>query len=553
MEIGLDSGMPTYAGGLGILAGDTVRAAADLKVPLVAVTLLHRRGYFTQTLDPQGKQTETPTQWKVEDFLAEQEERATVTIEGRSVFLRAWLFEVRGIDGFVVPVYFLDADLPENSEWDRNLTGSLYGGDERYRLCQEALLGIGGVRMLRALGYQQIERFHMNEGHSSLLTVELLRERVSAENRKVIQQDDLEAIRSLCVFTTHTPVPAGHDRFPLSLVLRVLGLAPVRDMGAVLLYEGSLNMTYLALKLSRYVNGVAKKHGEVSRQMFGGYEIDSITNGVHVATWTSPSFQEIFDRHVPGWRKDNFSLRYALSIPLADIWEAHRQAKRELLALIRQETGTELAPDVFTVGFARRATPYKRPDLLFRELDRLRAIARKVGRLQLVYAGKAHPRDQAGKELIERIFSMRDSLKKDIPLVYLPNYHMRLGKLITAGVDLWLNTPQPPLEASGTSGMKAALNGVPSLSVLDGWWIEGHIEGVTGWGIGEDSRFETKDGDGEEDATALYDKLEKTILPLFYKQRDGFISVMRGAIALNGSFFNTERMVQEYVLRAYFR
>ena len=553
MEIGLDSAMPTYAGGLGILAGDTVRAAADLKVPLVAVTLLHRRGYFNQKLDAQGKQTEAPAEWKVEGFLTEQEERATLSIEGRSVSLRAWLFEVRGIDGFVVPVYFLDADLPENSEWDRNLTGSLYGGDDRYRLCQEAFLGIGGVRMLRALGYQQIERFHMNEGHSSLLTVELLRERASAENRTVIEQDDLEAIRNLCVFTTHTPVPAGHDRFPLSLVLRVLGLAPIRDMRAVLLYEGSLNMTYLALKLSRYVNGVAKKHGQVSRQMFGGYEIDSITNGVHVATWTSASFQEIFDRYVPGWRRDNFSLRYALSIPLTDVWEAHRQAKGELLALIRQETGIALAPDAFTLGFARRATPYKRPDLLFRELGRLRAVAATVGRIQIVYAGKAHPRDQGGKELIERIFNVRDALEKEIPLVYLPNYDMRLAKLITAGVDLWLNNPQPPLEASGTSGMKAALNGVPSLSVLDGWWIEGHIEGVTGWGIGEDSRYETGEGDGEGDAAALYDKLEKTILPLFYKQRDGFISVMRGAIALNGSFFNTERMVQEYVLKAYFR
>lgn len=553
MEIGLDSAMPTYAGGLGILAGDTIRSAADLKVPLVAVTLLHRRGYFTQKLDEHGKQAEGPAEWKVEDFLSEQEERVTLAIERRSVALRAWLYEVRGIDGFVVPVYFLDADLPENSEWDRNLTGSLYGGDERYRLCQEALLGIGGVRMLRALGYGQIERFHMNEGHSSLLTMELLRERADAENRRIVEPDDLEAIRNQCVFTTHTPVPAGHDRFPLSLVLRVLGLAPIRDMRTVLLYEGSLNLTYLALRLSRYVNGVAKKHGQVSRQMFGGYEIDSITNGVHVPTWASAPFQEIFDRYIPGWRQDNFSLRYALSVPLAEIWEAHVQAKRELLADVRQETGVGLAPDTFTIGFARRATPYKRPDLLFRDLDRLRAIAKDVGRVQIVYAGKAHPRNQGGKDLIERIFSMRDSLQKEVPIVYLPNYDMRLGKLITAGVDLWLNTPQPPLEASGTSGMKAALNGVPSLSVLDGWWIEGHIEGVTGWGIGEDSRYETRDGDGDGDAAALYDKLEKIILPLFYQQRDNFIGVMRNAIALNGSFFNTGRMVQEYVLKAYFR
>jgi starch phosphorylase len=550
MEIGLDVEVPTYAGGLGILAGDTVRSAADLRVPLVAVTLLHRRGYFTQKLDASGKQTEAPAEWNVAEHLAEQEPRVRLTLEGRTVALRAWLYSVQGLDGHAVPVYFLDSDLPENSEWDRGLTGSLYGGDPRYRLCQETLLGIGGVRMLRALGYHNIERFHLNEGHSSLLTVELLRERVSADHRTTVQQEDLEAIRNLCVFTTHTPVPAGHDQFPLPLVLRVLGLAPVQDMRAVLLYEGSLNLTYLALKLSRYVNGVAKKHGQVSRQMFGGYEIDSITNGVHVATWTSPPFQELFDRYIPGWRRDNFSLRYALSIPLPAVWEAHRQAKQALVEQVG-ESGEELDPNTFTIGFARRVTQYKRPDLLFRNLERLRTLSDSVGPIQIVYAGKAHPRDQIGKELIERIFRMRDALKGSIRLVYLPNYDMRLGKLVTSGVDLWLNTPQPPLEASGTSGMKAALNGVPSLSLLDGWWIEGHIEGVTGWAIGEGSRYET--GDGEGDAAALYDKLEKIILPLFYQQRDNFITVMRSAIALNGSFFNTERMVQEYVLKAYFR
>jgi glycogen phosphorylase len=552
MEIALDFAMPTYSGGLGVLAGDTIRSAADLKVPMVAITLLHRKGYFRQRLDPRGGQTEEPAGWVVEDILEEMPARVEVKIEGRPVRLRAWRFEVRGIGGFRVPVYLLDSDLPENSEWDRTLTHFLYGGDLHYRLCQEVILGIGGVKMLRALNYNQIERFHLNEGHASLLALELLDETARMAGRSSINHSDLEPVRSQCVFTTHTPVPAGHDQFPLDLVERVLGRREIYDMEDVFCCEGRLNLTYLALNLSHYVNGVAKRHGEVSRLMFARYNIDAITNGVHALTWTSKPFQELYDRYITGWTLDNFSLRYALNIPKLKIWRAHAQAKEQLFEYVNRSTKVKMDPDVLTLGFARRAATYKRADLLFQDVERLKAIASKSGGLQIVYAGKAHPQDQGGKDVIRRIFQAKEALKENIQIAYLENYGLDLGKLLTAGVDVWLNTPQPPLEASGTSGMKAALNGVPSLSVLDGWWIEGHIEGVTGWSIGDLDRSSAGGDERSLDASSLYDKLEQVVIPVFYFDRFRFIEVMVNSIALNGSFFNTHRMLQQYVLKAYF-
>ena len=552
MEIALEAGMPTYSGGLGFLAGDTIHAAADLRVPMVAVTLLHRKGYFYQRLDASGRQSEEPVAWVVEDFLQELPQRASVTIEGRTVQLRPWQYEVHGTGGFTVPVYFLDADLPENAAWDRTLTHFLYGGDQRYRLCQEVILGIGGIRMLRALGYESLERFHMNEGHSSLLTLELLDEEVRKAGRPAITHDDLEAVKKQCVFTTHTPVPAGHDQFPLDLVDRVLGRREVFDLKDVFCCEGLLNLTHLALNLSHYVNGVAKKHGEVSRLMFAGYAVDAITNGVHAATWVAEPFQQLYDRYIPGWRQNNFSLRYALSIPKPEVWEAHLQAKKHLIHYLNRQTNARMDVEALTLGFARRAATYKRADLLFADVERLRSIAAKAGAFQVIYAGKAHPQDQGGKELIKRIFQAKEALKDAIKIAYLENYDMALGKLMTSGVDVWLNTPQPPLEASGTSGMKAALNGVPSLSILDGWWIEGCIEGVTGWAIGETVRETGESSERSKVVLSLYDKLEQVIIPMFYHDRDRFMDIMLHAMALNGSFFNTQRMIQQYVLKAYF-
>ncbi|CAN5751494.1 alpha-glucan family phosphorylase [soil metagenome] len=557
MEIALRPEMPTYSGGLGVLAGDTIRSAADLEIPMVAVSLLHRKGYFTQKLDPTGWQTEAVADWPVEQFCQEQAARVDVPLEGRRVQLRAWRFTVKGMGGHDVPVFLLDADLPENSEWDRALTHHLYGGDDHYRLCQEIILGIGGVRMLRALGYHDVRRFHMNEGHAALLGLELLDERARWFHRDAFNHEDVEAIRPQCVFTTHTPVPAGHDKFPLDMVTRALGRS---DFGAhhdVFCCEGELNMTYLALNLSHYVNGVAKKHGEVSRQMlqpkdaFHHYRIDHITNGVHLGTWASPSFAELFDRHVPGWREDNANLRAALHIPKEEVWQAHQAAKTRAIEEVNRRTNADFDLETFTIGFARRAATYKRAELLLTDPARLREIASRTGRLQIIYGGKAHPRDEEGKRGIQQIIQTRDSLGPDVRLVYLENYDWELGCLLTAGVDVWLNTPLPPMEASGTSGMKAALNGVPSLSVLDGWWIEGCIEGVTGWAVDGVPQGRETENRASQDAQSLYQKLGQIVLPAFYQQRDDWLRVMRHSIALNASHFNTQRMVQQYVVKAY--
>jgi len=553
MEIAVESGMSTYSGGLGVLSGDTIRTAADMGIPMVGVTLLHRKGYFTQKLDSNGWQQEQGVEWNPEAHLQEMSQRASVELEGRSVYLRAWKYEVTGTGGFTVPVYFLDTDLQENREDDRALTHHLYGGDTRYRLCQEAIFGIGGVRMLRVLGYEGLTRFHMNEGHSALLTLALLDGEARKNSREYFTPDDLERVRRRCVFTTHTPISAGHDQFPLDLVQKVLGRKGIESMKEVFLVNGMLDMTHLALNLSHYVNGVAKRHGEVSSTMFSR-PVGAITNGVHVPTWTSEPFQKLFDRYVPGWREDNFALRSALTIPDGDLWEAHLQAKRRLLERVKQETGVEMKEEVFTIGFARRATGYKRAGLLLQDVGRLKSIAASAGPFQAVYAGKAHPHDEDGKRTIQNIIHATRQLAPEVAVVYLQNYEIELAQILTAGCDLWLNTPQPPLEASGTSGMKAALNGVPSLSILDGWWVEGHLEGVTGWAIGEDEGKAPEQGDRTaRDTAALYDKLEKVVLPAFYKERPHFINVMREAIALNGSNFNTQRMLHQYLLHAYFR
>lgn len=562
MEIGLSEAMPTYAGGLGILAGDTVRAAADLEIPMIAVTLLHRKGYFRQRLDAAGTQTEEPATWPVPEFLAEMEPHCSVEIEGRIIHLRAWKYEVRGVNGYVVPVYFLDAELAENSGWDRALTDHLYGGDGHYRLCQEIVLGIGGIRMLRALGYRSIKRYHMNEGHAALLTLELAHElarqawELAYEPiRPVVTPELVHLIKHACVFTTHTSVPAGHDKYALDLVHRALTdyHGAFDELEMEFCPDGVLDLTSLAVDNSHYINGVAKRHGKVTQQMFSEYKIDSITNGVHAATWASKHMSGLFDQRIPGWREDNSSLRYALNIPKREIWEAHRQSKQALIELVNSSGSTSLDPDIFTIGFARRAAVYKRAELLFLDSQRLTDIAAKSGPFQLIYAGKAHPHDQAGKDIIKSLYKIKAALKDRIKIVYLEEYDIRLAKALTAGVDLWLNTPQPPLEASGTSGMKAALNGVPSFSVLDGWWGEGCIEGVTGWAIGQsEASLESRD-DRAGDAQSLYNKLEMIIIPMFYNDGGRYAGVMRNAIALNGSFFNTERMLNQYISKAYFK
>jgi starch phosphorylase len=555
MEIGLETSVPTYSGGLGVLAGDTLKSAADLKLPLVGVSLLYRQGYFRQHLQ-NGWQQEEAVQWDPAQKMCLQEERVALQLEGRNVYLAAWRYDVAGEaedESSVVPVFFLDSDLPENAPEDHALTGQLYGGDAAYRLKQEAILGIGGVRMLAALGYQ-LKKYHLNEGHASLLLLELLhRYKSNIENVWDVRQIwNLEPVRNLCVFTTHTPVAAGHDRFDYALVEHVLGdyfpLDVLQELGGA----EQLNMTTLGLNLSRYHNGVAKKHGVVSQHMFPGYNIHSITNGVHTRTWTHPFLAELYTKYLPNWSSEPEIFVRVDNIPGEELWEAHQRAKRWLLEEVQTRTGQIWSEDILTIGFARRATPYKRAGLLLSDLARLKEIGK--NRLQIIYAGKAHPADEAGRELIHQINQAAAALGDDVRLIYLENYEMELALRLVAGVDVWLNTPQRPREASGTSGMKAAHNGVPNFSVLDGWWIEGHIEGVTGWSIGPaPTETQMEETHSDEDADDLYNKLEKVLLPLYQNDRAGWIDVMKGSIGKNACYFNTHRMMRSYVTEAYIR
>jgi len=554
MEIALESPIPTYSGGLGVLAGDTLRSAADAGIAMAGITLASRKGYFRQRLDDQGQQTEEPVNWAINDYLLPMDVQAFVEIEDRQVALRAWRYDIRGSNGDIVPVYLLDTDVEGNSEYDRTLTDSLYGGDDYYRLCQEVVLGIGGIRVLRALGYKAIERYHMNEGHSSLLVFELMTELTQQSGDDKATSADLDNVRRQCVFTTHTPVAAGHDRFPASLAHRVLKQCHAfKDCFEQVCCDHELNLTHLALVASYYINGVARKHRETSRKMFEGYQIDFITNGVHTYTWASDAMRTLFNKKIPDWRNDNMSLRYSISFDNDDIWQAHQLAKRKLIEHVNKTSNAGMDQSLMTLGFARRATPYKRATLIFSDINRLKNITSHNGPLQIIFAGKAHPKDSQGKELIREIFRIKNILNNDIRIAYLADYDMEIGRLITAGVDLWLNTPLPPMEASGTSGMKAAINGVPSLSTLDGWWIEGCIEGVTGWAISNSDQQSADASLSNHEADILYSKLENIIIPMYYQNRNAYIEIMKNAIAINGSFFNTERMISQYVTKAYFR
>ena len=547
MEVGVESHIPTYSGGLGILAGDILRSAADLDLPMVGVTLVSRRGYFRQSLTADGTQREEPDPWNPADTCAATGAKVSVALEGREVWVSAWLRLIGGHHGDQLPLILLDTDLAENVLEDRELTHYLYGGDQPYRFKQEAILGIGGVRMLRALGFR-IRKYHMNEGHAALLALELLRDtQASVENvRPGESAYDFPAVRARCDFTTHTPVGAGRDEFDYALVGRILGEfvddATLRSAGG----PDRLDMSRLAMNLSGYVNGVAKRHAETSRTLFPGYAVRSVTNGVHPHTWVSPAFAALFDRHLPGWcNEPEILVRVDCCVSAEEVWGAHATAKRLLIDYVRTTTGRQLDPTQPILGFARRMTAYKRPELLFSDLDRVRAIASRTP-FQLVLAGKAHPHDFDGKERIARLHQALRSLSPTINSVFLPNYDMAMAQVLVAGVDVWLNTPQPPLEASGTSGMKAAINGVPSLSVLDGWWVEGCVEGVTGWAIG-DGRAETS----SHDAQSLYEKLEQRVLPLYHGDPAKWMLVMRSSISRNGSLFNSHRMMRRYAAEAY--
>ena len=536
MEIALRSEMHTYSGGLGVLAGDTVRSAADLQLPMVFVTLASRQGYLWQEIGLDGRQIDHADPWEPEDWATPLPDVMAATIEGRNVWVRPWLYEWTSARGHKVPVILLDTHIDQNDLHDRGITHRLYGGDEAYRLKQEIVLGIGGEQVLRSLGFN-IETYHLNEGHAALLPLALLRREGLGERRPY----DVEAVKRCCVFTTHTPVEAGHDRFSYEQVARILGEVVDIDQLKALAGEDQLNMTRLALNLSSYVNGVSRRHAETTRRMFPGYHIHAVTNGVHAAQWTHPAFARLFREIAPNWDVQPETLAGAVHLGDDAVWSAHGEAKRELIALVQKKTGKSLDPERPIIGYARRMTGYKRAGLLFSDLPRLMEIYRRFP-FQIVLSGKAHPRDESGKQLIHEI--AREAHHARIPIAFVPNYNMDVAKLLVAGSDVWLNTPQPPLEASGTSGMKAALNGVLNFSTLDGWWLEGCEEGVTGWGIG-------RDGMPDGHARILYEKLESTILPLHFEDRSGWIGMMKQAIARLGPVFNTHRMMQAYAREAY--
>jgi glycogen phosphorylase len=544
MEIGIRPEIHTYSGGLGVLAGDAARSAADLDLPMVFVTLASRQGYLHQDIDRDGVQIDCADPWKPEDYTRPLGAMVSVEIEGRPVWIRPWLYELKSPLGRQVPIILLDADVAENDPRDRAITDRLYGGSEIDRIKQEIVLGIGGERMLRALGFA-IRTYHLNEGHAAFLALSLLRRQQAAAETASAQTHAIEDVRQQCVFTTHTPVEAGHDRFDYQDARRVLGDFVELEQLQHLAGADRLNMTRLALGLSGYVNGVARRHAETAQNMFPGFHVRAVTNGAHVPTWMNPWISKLFEDIAPHWVSEPVSLIKADEIADEALWSAHQQAKAELIAEIARVTGVSMQFDVPLFGFARRMTGYKRPDLLFNDIELLRVIYARHP-FQVVMAGKAHPRDHDGKALIRAIHAHMRELG-DIPMAYLPNYNMALSAKLVSGTDVWLNTPLPPFEASGTSGMKAAFNGVLNFSVLDGWWLEGWDEGVTGWAIGADW------DNSAAHAPDFYQKLGDTVLPLYYENRARWIWMMKQSIAKIGSVFNSQRMMRRYATEAYVR
>lgn len=525
-EIGLSDRIPTYSGGLGVLAGDHLRAAADMGLPLCAVTLLYREGYLEQRINVRGEQEELYPPFEPAEHLELLDIRFDLNFGGRRVGIRAWRFDVKGLTGAVVPVFFLDTGLAENTEQDRRLTSRLYGGDQANRLAQEALLGFGGVRLLRELTITDIHTYHLNEGHTAFVPLAL-----------GAQFKDPAVVRRKCVFTTHTPVSAGHDRFSRTDVADLLD-SLINSPNKLSSTGERVNMTELALANCRAANAVSQSHARVTRQMFPGRSIEAVTNGVHHLTWTADASQVLFDRYLPGWREQPSRLGQAKIIPADSLWQAHRDSKAQLLDYIRKSTRVALDPEMLTVGFARRAVEYKRAKLLLADTDRLIDVC--GGKVQFIFAGKAHPADPVGKEIIRHIIQAAHRLAGQVPIMFLENYNMNLGGLLTAGVDVWLNTPRRPQEASGTSGMKAALNGVLNLSVPDGWWAEGCDDGVNGWAI----NGPVDPGDAA-DAACLYQLLEEEVIPRFYHHRQRWLKMMQESI-ITSAGFTSRRMVQDY-------
>lgn len=532
-EIGLWSELHTYSGGLGVLAGDHVKSAADAGIPLVGVTLLYHQGYARQHIDDAGIQTETFPEVDMNRLLSKTDIVLELELDGKPLFAYVWMAEVLGQSGHMVPVYFMDTRHPENAIEHQELSSRLYGGDDDVRIRQEYVLGVGGVQLFDHLEVE-LSGLHLNEGHCTFAMLELLKRGWSREQL---------AQRSL--FTTHTPVPAGHDRFDWSLVEDVIGNLLPTDAKELVRNAGDpehgarCSMSHLAVSLSTTVNAVSKLNADVAMTMFD-HNIQPITNGVHHITWTSPVMASLFDKYLADWRIQPESISNAETLPTKDLMDARSNARRQLHDYVQSTTGVELFSDRLTIGFARRFATYKRANLVFKDLERLRAIG--AGKIQFVFSGKAHPRDKGGKQLIRDIFESAHQIADEIPVAFIENYDMHTGLMMTSGVDIWLNNPIRPMEASGTSGMKAAMNGVPNCSILDGWWPEACLHGVNGWAIGnaEDDRND------DRDAENIYNVLQHDVIPLWEQEGDGWAEMMKASIVASAGFTG-QRMIQDYL------
>ena len=533
-EIGLWSELHTYSGGLGVLAGDHVKSAADAEVPLVGVTLVYRKGYGRQHLDKDGIQTETYRDLDPAQHMQDTGMEISLPLDDGELWTKVWRADITGVSGHVVPVYFLDTFHPKNSEKHLELGLTLYGGDDWVRIRQEYLLGVGGLRLLDKLGLE-VDGLHLNEGHCTFALLEMLGKGWSREQ-----------LAKRVLFTTHTPVPAGHDRFEWEAVEEVLGDLLPADAKQLVIDAGDpeegrrISMSHLAVALSGPVNAVSNLNAWVASSMFADHHIAPITNGVHHITWTSPMMADLFDKQLPGWREDPTKLAHAGKIPTEDLVGARDVARKVLRELVQTSTGVRLDKNRLTIGFARRFATYKRANLVFSDLERLREIG--AGKIQFVFSGKAHPRDEGGKALIKSIFDSAKDLENEIPVAFLEDYSMATGLAMTGGVDIWLNNPIRPMEASGTSGMKAAMNGVPNCSILDGWWPEGCEHGVNGWAIGgsDDER------DDVRDAKNVLDVIENEVLPAWDEGDEKWCEIMRASIATSARFTGA-RMISDYL------
>ena len=535
MEMGIKNEIPTYSGGLGVLAGDAAFSFADLGLPAVFVTLLYKKGYASQQLDKSAGQIDLDASWDYKRLLTPLGTYVDLELAGKVQKVGAWQFLVSGRRD--VPVLFLDTDVEGNDPAIREISDRLYGGDHWHRLMQEMVLGIGGYRMLRALG-RAVDIHHLNESHAALLVVELMRE-----------YREISEVKMRCVFTAHTPVPAGYDAFSLTMMKEAFKHYDWVDWEAEATSEGKIDLSRLAVKYSSVTNAVSLKHSYVSRRVLNHGKVEHVTNGVYYRRWIHDELKKLYDKHIPGWEEAPTLMTRAMELPTDALRNAHLQAKSEVIDMLYRATGKQFSKEHLTVGLAKRVTAYKRNDLILTDLDKLDAIAEKRGPIQVILAGKAHPRDDAGKAMLRNILDKIEEAgtKTDkVRIAYLENYDMSTAKALVAGCDVWLNNPRRPLEACGTSGMKAAMNAVLNFSVYDGWWLEGGVEGVNGWGIGRRAPWGDLTEDGDSDLQDLYNKLSESILPTYYNEKDKWWTMGKNSIATVGPIFNSYRMINEY-------